>query len=196
MSGAEGKGRRGWTIGLLLLLPPLMLGGMLWVRSSRRGPGTGATTDQGASEVAKARESAVAIDSWADGKPRTLARDWYDGAATFQELCFHAKGGHLLGCGVLRDDEPWEGTFVDWGGEGENRSPFQIRIYKQGKRHGTWRTFLPTGEIAIEIEYQDGLAASRKVRGPHGELQAAPERAAHLPPGTIPPRPSPRPPPP
>lgn len=39
----------------------------------------------------------------------------------------------------------------------KNRKPKEIRSYKEGKLHGLWRSYDPSGQLISEAEYRNGL---------------------------------------
>jgi hypothetical protein len=63
----------------------------------------------------------------------------------------------------------------------------EIRRFDRGRRHGIWRTYLPTGEVAAELEFDSDKLLSRKSRGDDGQLRPSPVPAARLPGHAMPP---------
>lgn len=171
---------RTWSLGALLVLAPAGLAAVLLTR----GP-----------EPAQVPEDHVPLESWPDGAPRVTSREWAEGGLSWEELCSFGPDGAAHGCGRLRDGEPWDGTFVDWMDRGldpkagAGRRLSQKRRYRDGQRHGTWQTFDPDGAVAIQLEYEQGRLASRKIRAPDGTLAVPPPLPEHLPAGTLPVRP-------
>ncbi|HEY3448372.1 MAG TPA: hypothetical protein VGK67_18590 [Myxococcales bacterium] len=164
------------ALGLLLLLPPLVLAAVLLYRATASPAGVGV----GAGPTATSR--------WPNGRPKQSTRDWKEGDRRIQERCGFAEDGAALGCAVLKDGEPWDGVLVDFAGDDPSAQLNEIRRFDRGRRHGTWRSFLPGGEVAVELEYDSDRLVSRKVRGADGTLRPAAEPAARLPGGSLPPK--------
>lgn len=148
---------------VVVVAVPLALGALLlFVRGGDAGSG-------GVSSGATARTDLSPLETWPDGKPRVLSREWSEQGLAYEEQCFLSESGQELGCGVRRDGKPWEGTFVEWHDALDGTSHLkEIGNWRAGREHGLWRSFNPDGSPLIEARYEDGRFVSREIVGKRG----------------------------
>ncbi|MGC4116493.1 MAG: hypothetical protein QM765_18330 [Myxococcales bacterium] len=164
------------ALGLLLLVPPLALAGVLALRSSAPSRG------------AEPRPGEVSTIRWPNGQTKLTKREWPEDGIKMEERCAFSADGDALGCAMLKNGEPYDGILVDFAGTTPEAYLEEIRRFDHGKRTGVWRTFGPEGEISGELEYDSDRLLSRKFRDGEGVLRPAPEPAARLPNSSLPPK--------
>ena len=163
------------ALGAVLVLAPLGAGvGFLLVRSG------------GESLV---RAGFVADARWRNGTPRILSKASVEGSTRSRTLCTRTASDREIGCGDLRNEQPWDGLFADWVDPPDpaKAEPLLggVRRFRAGKRHGRWETYLADGSVLVELEYADDKLVGRRVRGADGSLRAM-TLPDPLPAGTLP----------
>jgi hypothetical protein len=167
MDGTPAPGGNRAGVAVLVLVPVVLAVGVGVARTwwgarsaATASPVVGAPPAAGGLPVD--RGPLVPLDRWPDGKPRVTARDWTEGEATLEELCHFDVTGVALGCGTLRDGQPWDGVHVAWhapvggGTDGPSR-PSRVGTYRNGVRHGSWKTYRADGTLLMEVSYRDGV---------------------------------------
>ncbi|HCF56600.1 MAG TPA: hypothetical protein DFS52_01215 [Myxococcales bacterium] len=114
------------------------------------------------------RKGFTALESWANGAPRIVARKWTEGEVAHQEQCFYSPEGEELGCGTLRNGSPWDGTFVRWAKPSKPAgdppaAPRETTSWREGRKHGLWRAFNPDGSPQAELRFENGKLTSKGV---------------------------------
>ncbi|MGI5864209.1 MAG: hypothetical protein ACOX6T_19435 [Myxococcales bacterium] len=114
------------------------------------------------------RADFVPLETWPDGSPRVLAREWTEDGLAHEEHCFYSASGEELGCGIRRDGAAWEGTFVAWhvpiSGSGELAAKLkEMTSWRQGRKHGISRTYNLDGAPLIELVFEDGALLERRI---------------------------------
>ncbi len=124
--------------------------------------------------------------TWANGQARALSRARTEGSTVVRTICARAADGRDLACGELRDDLPWNGSFIDWIVPGTG-DPLMggVRRYRDGKRQGLWQTFAHDGSVLVEMDYEADRLLQRRVRTGTGELRT-PTLPDHMPKGVLP----------
>lgn len=119
----------------------------------------------------------VVFERWRDGEAKTYACDWEEGDSVYVKLCAHKPTGEQVGCWVLRDDEAWAGDLVEWYWYDKTPDPEEayavvrvVKRYQEGKPHGTWEVFYPTGDLMNEIVFDKGERLEMTTYSPGGEL--------------------------
>jgi len=118
------------------------------------------------------------MEKWRDESPKISMREWIDDGVRFSEICHNNLKGELVGCGVDKNGDHWEGVFVDWyrykkyKPEKEERYGIlkSVKQYEDGKPDGVWQVFYAFGIISSEIEYADGERVGWRYFNPAGEL--------------------------
>jgi len=135
------------------------------------------------------RAGFVAEARWRDGTPRVLSRVQAEAGVVTRTLCARTASDREIGCGDLRNDQPWDGLFADWI---EPPDPAKaepvlggVRRFRAGQRHGIWESYLADGSVLVEMEYADDRLVGRRVRGADGTLRTM-TLPDPLPPGALP----------
>lgn len=179
----EKKGRAAGA--LIVIAVPAALAALLFVlrreppcpqpeAASRTAPpaarvaGPAAAAPSAPSSMKGERADFAPLESWPDGTPRVLAREWTEGGLALEEHCFYSASGEELGCGLRHDEAPWEGTFVTWHLPAPDTGELATRIkettsWRQGRKHGASRSFNLDGAPLVELVFEDGELVERKV---------------------------------
>ncbi|MGD9856751.1 MAG: hypothetical protein AB7U20_17525 [Planctomycetaceae bacterium] len=142
--------------------------------------------------------------AFVDGDRDGVWKWFYENSQTFAEVQF-AKGnltgteshwavdGTLLTSGEYRDNEPWNGSFIDFNGtellvtfqrsfkdgqpHGEwlwwhaDGTPSTEGSFIHGKKHGSWRWWYEGGQMFAETEYDNGISrGTLRHWSPEGKL--------------------------
>lgn len=108
------------------------------------------------------------LQSWSNGAPKILAREWSDEGAAIEEQCFFSPDQKPLGCGVLREGERWEGVFVQWATPpgkpyAEASVLREIVSYREGQKDGLARAYRFDGTPMLETLFREGRQISKRV---------------------------------
>ncbi|MGI5863138.1 MAG: toxin-antitoxin system YwqK family antitoxin [Myxococcales bacterium] len=130
-------------------------------------PASKASAPEASAKTVK-RKGFTATETWANGAPRLLSRKWTEGEVAHEEQCFFSPQGEELGCGTLKNGSPWDGTFVRWAkpskGAGDPpAAPREVTSWRQGAKHGIWRSFHADGSPQAELRFENGKLASKNV---------------------------------
>jgi hypothetical protein len=136
--------RRAWLLAAALIVLPAacVVAFMIW----------------GKLDTSLPRSELVVMERWENNQPKTLLREWTEGELIMTEQCGSNETGELIGCCIMRDNEPFSGVCVDWfrpGAPGFGRLRM-TREYADGKANGLWRTYDPDGTLTSETRFEKG----------------------------------------
>lgn len=113
-------------------------------------------------------DAPMALEKWPDGRDKVTSREWSHQGAAMEELCYYERGGSLLGCGLLRDGDKWEGIFARWSlppGQkaGEASVLRELVSYRNGLKDGVSRAYRFDGSPMLETTFREGRQIKKRV---------------------------------